>query len=128
MTTDLRFAQPSDRDARRLKALMNIVRLFRDVYSAMPLSYMQALLAVAARPGLGVSDYCHDLDTIEPNVSRMLLHLGSKERGKEQGESGFQLIESAPDPANLRRKRTYLTPKGNALVKSIYKELARLEA
>lgn len=128
MTTDLRFAQPSDRDARRLKALMNIVRLFRDVSNVLPVSYMQAFLAVAMRPGLGVTDYCDDVETIAPIMSRILLHLGSKERGKEQGESGFQLIESAPDPANLRRKRTYLTPKGNLLLKSLYKELARLEA
>jgi DNA-binding MarR family transcriptional regulator len=123
--TDPRFAPPEDDAARQIRALIEITRLFRDLAPTLPVSYMQAFLEVALHPGGGSTDHMGALETIQPVMSRILLHLGSKERRQALGEGGYKLIESAPDPMDLRRDRYFLTPKGKALLAGLQKALDR---
>jgi DNA-binding MarR family transcriptional regulator len=59
------------------------------------------------------------LDTVQPIMSRVLLALGARERRKALGESGYGLVDFAPDPLDLRRNRTHLTTKGRKLLAGV---------
>jgi len=125
--TDIRFTPPDDEDARALRVVMDVMRVFRDESPTIPVSYAMAFLLVALKPGGGSTDYMNDLDTIQPIMSRILLALGHKERRKPLGESGADLIDFAPDPLDLRRNRTYLTPKGQRLMRKVVEATNRLK-
>lgn len=124
---DPRFTPLEDGAANHIRALIEVTRIFRDLAPTLPVSYMQAFLEVCLRPGGGSTDYMKHLDTIQPIMSRILLHLGSKERRQALGDGGYKLIDSAPDPMDLRRDRYFLTPKGKALLSRIQREVAKLE-
>ncbi len=87
---------------------------FRDVDAAFPVSYIAALLAVAREPGLTGSDYAGRLDIAQPVLSRILLEIGPKSR---HGRPGLKWITSVSDPDDLPRKRIYLTPLGQEVVR-----------
>ena len=125
VTTDPRFATPEINEGAALRALIEITRAFREISPTLPVSYMQAFLAVCLKPGGGSTDYMGELDTIQPIMSRILLHLGAKQRGKALGDSGYKLIDTAPDPLDLRRDRYFLTPKGKTLLRRVLRELER---
>jgi hypothetical protein len=123
---DTKFSPPDEETARHLRALLEITRAFRELSPTIPVAYMEAFLVVCLKPGLGATDYMKDMGTIQPVMSRMLLHLGNKERRKELDESGFQLIDSVPDRADLRRHRSYLTVKGKRLLNRVVGYTKRL--
>lgn len=118
-TVDKRFASPTEDDARVIRAVIDVLRVFREESPTIPVSYAIAFLLVALKPGGGTTDYMGGLDTIQPIMSRILLALGNKERRKPADESGFKLIDFAPDPLDLRRNRTFLTGKGKALLNKV---------
>ena len=126
-TADKRFAEPNEDDARTIRAVLDVLRLFREEAPTVPVSYAMAFLQVALKPGGGSTDYMGSLDTIQPNMSRILLSLANRERGKVYGESGYGLLDFAPDPLDLRRNRTYLTPKGRALLHNVLTAVNRVK-
>jgi len=56
-----------------------------------------------------------------------LLALGAKERRKALGDSGMKLLDNAPDPIDLRRNRTLLTPKGPTMLAKILAQAEKLQ-
>lgn len=122
---DPRFAPPDDASMRRLVAVADIVGAFRELSPSFPASYMLAFLDVAMRPGGGSTDYMATLETVQPVMSRILVALGPKSRA---GEDGFGLIETALDVRDLRRRRSFLTPKGKGLLKRITRAVERANA
>ena len=116
---DVRFTEPSEDDARTIRALIEVMRLFRNESPTIPLSYAMAFLLVALKPGGGSTDYMGQLDTVQPIMSRVLLALGARERRKALGEGGYGLVDFAPDPLDLRRNRTHLTTKGRKLLAGV---------
>lgn len=125
--SDQRFTLPDEDATRHLKALIEITKIFREVAPTLPVSYMHAFLEVCLKPGGGSTDYMARLDTIQPIMSRILLHLGSKARRQALGEGGYKLIDSSSDPMDLRRDRYFLTPKGRTLLAKIYRELRKID-
>jgi hypothetical protein len=55
------------------------------------------------------------------------LALGAKERRKALGDSGMKLLDNAPDPIDLRRNRTLLTPKGPTMLAKILAQAEKLQ-
>lgn len=116
----MRFDQPTDADVRKLNRLFNAIQAARTLYPAMPSSYIAAFLAVASKPGLGVTEYAKDLGTIQPIMSRILLEIGRKSRLRKEG---LGLVDVSPDPQDLRINRHFLTPKGRTLLASMLKAM-----
>jgi len=125
--TDTRFAPPADEDAKAIRALLDVMRLFRKESPTIPMSYAMGFLLVALKPGGGSTDYMEDLDTIQPIMSRIMLALAKHERRNRGEDSGFDLIDMANDPLDLRRKRAFLTPRGRALMTSVLKVINRIK-
>jgi DNA-binding MarR family transcriptional regulator len=86
----------------------------------MPSSYIAAFLQVAMKPGEGPTDYAKYLGTIQPVMSRTLSEIGVKAR--ERDEPLFW-VDREEDRENMRKKRFFLTAKGQALLRRILKIL-----
>ena len=128
MAADMRSALPSAQETKRLRALLNIMKIFSDLQQDFPVSYIQAFLAVAAKPGQNGVDYAKDLEILQPTISRRIAEIGAKSRGKAYGKGGWKLVESRFGSEDLRSKFTYLTPKGARIIDAIHRELAALES
>lgn len=111
-----RFAKLPAEDALKIERQARVIDLFREFNTAFPASYMAAFLLVAANPGKPTSEYAKMMGMAQAVGSRLMLEIGPKTR---TGEEGLGLIDSAPDPKDLRVKRAYLTPKGKALLRRI---------
>jgi DNA-binding MarR family transcriptional regulator len=81
---------------------------------------LSALFAVAQNEGSTVSDLTKKLGAKLSTTSRNLLSLGPMNR--KRGD-GFELVETRKDPKDMRRKRYYLTPKGNSVLRQIVREV-----
>jgi DNA-binding MarR family transcriptional regulator len=120
-----RYAPPSDLEVRRLQMLIDVVQIIRKQEPKMTTSYLVAFLAVAMDPGKGPTAYAERLGTIQPVMSRVLLEIGKKARSRETGALG--LVDSEPDPGNLRQHRYFLTEKGRELFKMVMDRMAAFE-
>ena len=113
-----RFAPPSDDDARTLRRAASLIDAFRTIDPAIPSAYIAAFLAVAAQPGLGVTEYAERLDMIRPVCSRVLLEIGVKTR---TGGPGYGLVDRMHSTVDMRAVNYYLTPKGRRLLAQVLK-------
>ena len=112
----MRFDLPNPDDARILRRLSRVNGAFRSVSTSMPCSYVAAYLAVALKPGLGVTDYGNAIGIVQPIMSRILLEIGQKSRN---GGEGLGLLDSRRDPTDFRQHQVFLTPKGKMLLNQI---------
>lgn len=94
------------------------MRAFRAIDPDLTLSYAEAFLAVAEKPGHGPTEYAKSLGSVQPVVSRLLHELGSRSRRKERTE-GLGLVEWNIHPESLRNKQYFLTPKGESLKEKV---------
>lgn len=94
-----------------------MLQAFRALEPTMPTAYAAAFLAVALKPGQGVSYYANQLGMLGPVASRILLEIGQKTR-KEDQES-LQLVDTVTHPDDLRAKMFFLTAKGERLLRTI---------
>jgi DNA-binding MarR family transcriptional regulator len=92
------------------------MEIFREQDTAFPMSYAAAFLMVGLRPGETVSFYAAKLGLVQAVTSRLMLEIGQKSR---HGGEGLGWIDSVPDPADLRARRVFLTPKGKDLWRRI---------
>lgn len=117
MLHDTKFAGLSKDESLKTAKLLNFLNVFREeIDTAIPATYMAAFLLVALKPGKGASDYGRELGLAQAVTSRILLEIGKKSR---TGKEGYGLVDSDQDPIDLRLRRNYLTPKGEALFKKI---------
>ena len=96
----------------------SLLDVFRAVDPAMPIGYAAAFLAVATKPGQGVTYYAETLGMIRPVASRVILEIGQKTRGGAIG-SGFGLVDSVHNDMDMRNVDYFLTAKGKRLLTKI---------
>ncbi len=125
MRQDELFADLPTDEALKIERLINAMEVFREYDTAFPMSYAVAFLMVALKPGKGSSDYARDLGLAQAVTSRLMLEIGKKSR---HGGEGLGLIDSLPDPNDLRARKNFLTPKGKTLYRKILAALGRTEA
>lgn len=104
-----------------LKKLMRTLAHFKKLDQAFPQSYMEALLHIALKPGLGTVDYAERLETSKSNASRILGIIGERPR---RSDEHHDLIEQEDDPSDARKTHYFLTAKGYTVLKRILEEQA----
>lgn len=109
----------SDEEMRELRKFMRTLAHFKKLSDAFPQSYMEALLQVALKQGLGTVDYAERLDTHKSNCSRLLGILGERPR---RSDEHYSLIEQLDDPKDARKTHYFLTAKGYQLLKKVLQE------
>jgi DNA-binding MarR family transcriptional regulator len=88
----------------------------RVVNSIMPMQQAYAFLLVAMEEGCGVQEYAERAGVTQPVMTRILLALGQH---RQKGAPGYGLVHQATDTHDLRKRQTFLTPKGKALMREI---------
>jgi len=92
---------------------------FRVVRPILTMQQAHTFLLVAAEEGCGVQEYAERAGIAQPVMTRILLALGTR---RQKGAVGYGLVEQATDTEDFRKRQTFLTPKGKALMH----EIARL--
>jgi DNA-binding MarR family transcriptional regulator len=111
-----KFAELPDDESLRVERLLRAVEIFREFDTAFPASYMAAFMYVALQPGKGPSEIGESMGVAQAAASRLILEIGQKSR---HGGEGLGLVDSAPDPADMRVKRLFLTTKGRQLLRRL---------
>jgi DNA-binding MarR family transcriptional regulator len=113
-----RSAIAKDDQAALYKCLL-LIEAFRAIRRIMPLQEAYAFLFVASEEGCSVSEYAQRADVTQAVMTRILFALGSRGR---QRNPGYGLVQQAMDLQDSRKRLTFLTMKGKALMH----EIARL--
>lgn len=100
--------------------VLGIIEPFLELNPRMPLRALQALLQVAAHPGLTVSEHARKSGVSLSSMSRNLLDLSDNHRSLERG---YNFVVARKDE-DQREQRYFLTTKGRT---AIDKALARME-
>jgi DNA-binding MarR family transcriptional regulator len=93
-----------------------LMEAFRAIRRTMPLQHAYAFLFVALEEGHSVSEYAERAGTTQAVMTRILFALSSRSRGRQPG---YGLVQQVIDPQDGRRTQTFLTVRGNALVREI---------
>ena len=88
----------------------------RIVRRTMPMQHAYGFLLVALEGGLSVQEYADRAGVTQAVMTRILLALGSRSRGRERG---YGLVQQGIDTKDSRKHQTFLTAKGKALVREI---------
>lgn len=97
----------------------SLIEVFSVLRHDIPSQTISSFLLVAMEEGLSVLDYAEKAGVAQSVMTRHLLDLGERNRRKEPG---LGLVIQRPDPNDLRRHQTFLTPKGRA----IYHKIVRI--
>jgi len=89
---------------------------FRAVRRIMPMQHAYAFLLVALEEGRSVQEYAERAGVTQAIMTRILFALGSRSRGRERG---YRLVRQGIDTGDARKHQTFLTAKGNALMREI---------
>ena len=89
---------------------------FRAVRPIMPMQHAYVFLLVALEEGCGVQEYAERAGVTQTVMTRILLALGP--RG-QKGAPGCGLVQQATDTEDFRKRQTFLTAKGEALLREI---------
>jgi DNA-binding MarR family transcriptional regulator len=89
---------------------------FRVVSPIMPMQQAYAFLLVAMEEGRSVQEYAQRAGVTQPVMTRILLALG---RHRQKGVAGYGLVQQATDTQDLRKRQTFLTAKGETLMREI---------
>jgi DNA-binding MarR family transcriptional regulator len=99
-----------------LQKCLLFMEAFRVIRPTMPMQHAYAFLLVSTEEGLGVQEYAERAGVTQPVMTRILFALGP--RG-QKGAAGYGLVQQATDPEDSRKRRTFLTAKGKALLHEI---------
>lgn len=122
MSSD-KFSELPDEEATKAERLLRAVEIFREFDTAFPASYMAAFLYVALQPGKGPTEVGEALGISQAPASRLILEIGQKSR---HGGEGLGLVDSVPDPHDMRARKLFLTTKGRQLLKRLLFAMGRL--
>ena len=104
--------QSMDDDRARLKILARALEPFRTVRNALPLQYVQTLVAVMIEPDMTTNEIAEATGIAPAMVSRQLADCG---RVNRYHRPGYGLVETREDPMDRRFHRTNLTATGRAM-------------
>ena len=107
--------QTEDEQAALLKCLL-FMQAFRVIEPIMPMQQAYAFLLVAIEEGRGVQEYAERAGVTQPVMTRILLALG---RHRQKGAAGYGLVQQVTDTEDSRKRQTFLTAKGEALIREI---------
>jgi DNA-binding MarR family transcriptional regulator len=89
---------------------------FRAIRRTMPLQHAYAFLLIALEEGRSVSGYAKSAGITQAVMTRILFALSSRNPGHEPH---YGLVQQVIDPQDGRRKQTFLTVRGEALMHEI---------
>jgi DNA-binding MarR family transcriptional regulator len=99
------------------------IRSLRAVLRAVPdglgLGQLAALLAVAAEPGLSVTDLSDCIDAPQQTGSRYAAQLMGRYQDDFGRDQPNPLVEQRVSVADPRKRALYITPRGREVVKAI---------
>ncbi|HEY8614175.1 MAG TPA: hypothetical protein VIL69_23180 [Roseomonas sp.] len=122
--SDGNYPPPPDDEARKLGRGIAFIEAFRSVEPSMSANYAVAFMAVALRPGLGVTAYAKQLGLTRPGASRVLGEIGQRTRAIKGG-AGLGLVDSVPNAEDRRNVEFFLTPKGKRLLGQVLAHIGR---
>jgi DNA-binding MarR family transcriptional regulator len=102
------------------KKLQRTARVLKKINQQFPVSFLDGLLEIALKQGLGSTEYAERLETSKGNGSRILGTLGDRPR---RTEVTYEFITQEDDPLDSRKTHYFITAKGNALLKQLAREL-----
>jgi DNA-binding MarR family transcriptional regulator len=97
-------------------SFMEAFRAIRPNIQNMPMGDAYGFLVVALEGGLGITEYAERAGITQSGMTRTLTALGA---GGRYGAAGFGLVHQVIDPKDLRKRQTFLTDKGKALIREI---------
>jgi len=102
----------------KLSGIYTVLHLFE----MMPVSYMQAFLAVAKHEGECVDHYACVCGASNGAMSKRLNDLGEL-NSRDRSKPGYGLLESAPNQLDRRYTIVWLSPKGRNFIGQIVRAL-----
>jgi DNA-binding MarR family transcriptional regulator len=99
-----------------LHKYLSFMEAFRIIRPSMPMQHAYVFLLVAMDEGRGVQEYAERAGVTQPVMTRILLALGP--RG-QKGAAGHRLVQQATGTEDLRKRQTFLTAKGKALMREL---------
>jgi DNA-binding MarR family transcriptional regulator len=97
-------------------SFMEAFRAIRPNIQNMPMGDAYAFLVVALEEGLGITEYAERAGITQSGMTRELSALGE---GGRHGATGFGIVQQVTDAEDLRKRQTFLTDKGRALIREI---------
>jgi DNA-binding MarR family transcriptional regulator len=111
-----RMARLTKDERTALHKCLLFMEAFRIIGPIMPMQHAYAFLLVAMEEGRGVQEYAERAGVIQSVMTRILSALG---RHRQKGAPGYGLVHQATDTEDLRKRQTFLTAKGEALMREI---------
>jgi hypothetical protein len=111
----------SPEELKSFKAMIRALAQFKQLSERFPVSYMETLLQVAVKQGLGTTEYAERVSIGKDSTSRTLGVLGERPRARDEKVYGF--LEQCDDPIDSRKTHYFVTSKGAQLLKKIHQEL-----
>ena len=112
----------TDEERRQFIRLQRALRVVKQVSKQFPISYLEGFLEIALKQGLGTSEYSERLEESKGNASRLLGTLGDRSR---RSEMSLNWIDQLDDPQDSRKTHYYISPKGNAVLKKLVREMEK---
>lgn len=103
-----------------LRKFYRVLSQFHDMSKRFPVSYMEGLLHIAFKQGLGTKELSERMGVGKDDASRILGAIGHRAR---RDADAFGLVEQETDLYDSRMTHYYLTPKGFHLLKRIAADL-----
>lgn len=111
----------SSEELASFRKLARVLSHFTKLQDRFPASYMEALLQVAVKQGLGTVEYSQRLELGKDSTSRALGVLGDRPRARD--DKTYNFLEQCDDPVDSRRTHYFITPKGGQLLRKLHQEL-----
>ena len=108
-----------DNERRAVLRQLNIIEMFRELRTTMPLQYIHTFLLVASEEGCSVGYYATKAQVSPSVMSRHILDIGERNRDRDPG---FGLVQTKPNMENLREHVVFLSPKGKALISRLARQ------
>jgi DNA-binding MarR family transcriptional regulator len=97
-------------------SFMEAFRAIRPNIQNMPMGDAYGFMVVALEEGLGITEYAERAGITQSGMTRTLVALGA---GGRYGAAGFNIVQQVTDAEDLRKRQTFLTDKGRALIREI---------
>ena len=101
------------------KDFQSIAEKFKDIYPAMPLTYVLTILWVAENEGKHQYDLEQYLGLSNATASRCIKWWG-RWKDKKKQTAGLEYIMSYPDPVDERYRVVKLTDKGKEFIQNLF--------